>query len=83
MELDQVEAAVGGRCLVLRADGLAQHLLFDVDRFARELVLADHATLQRVQRVQQTDGERRARAEAAARRKIRVVVDLETASMPR
>ena len=56
-----------------------EYFLFDVDRFTRELGLAHHATLERVERMQESHGERRTRSEAAACGEIRVVVDFEPA----
>ena len=76
---DAVHAAVGRADLVLRADGLLQHVLLDVNALRSQLLFADGASLQRVERVEQADGERRTRPHAAAPRQIAVVVDFHPA----
>ena len=79
MEDDLVDAAIGGPHLVLRSDMLADHVLLDMDGLPRQLLLADHAAVERVQRGQQADREGRARPQAGAGRQVAVMVDLEAA----
>ena len=78
MEVDAVEAAIGRPQLVLRADIFLQHILLDTDRFARKIALRDHFAVERMQRVQQPDGERAAGAQSGPRRQVGVVMDFET-----
>ena len=70
-----VQSAEGRGHLVLRADRLAEKLLFDVDAFGGQLPLTDHPPFQRVQGVQQPDGKSRTGPHAAAGRQVAVVVD--------
>src|SRR6185503_18414928 len=79
---DVVEPAERRRDLVLRADGLAYHVLLDVDALVRELALARHLSFERVEGVQQPDRKRRARSHPASRRQVAVVVNLYSSGDP-
>ena len=70
-----IQAAVGRGHLVLRADRLPEQLLLDVNPLHGQLVLADHAPFQGMQRMQQPHGEGRAGAHAAAGGQVAVVMD--------
>src|SRR5207247_10755406 len=77
-KFDAVEAAISRGNLILRPDTFTYHVLLDVNCETRELLMRDVAALQRLQAVQESHGERRTGAESRARRKIAVVMDLET-----
>ena len=74
---DVIEAAKGGRHLILQADMLAEHALLDVNRLVRQRLLRDVAAVERVDGVDEPDRKGRARSEAGPRRQIAVVVNLE------
>ena len=78
-EADVVQSAVGRGHLVLRADGLVEQFLLDVDALGGQLVLADHPPFQGVQGVQQPDGKGRTGPHAAAGGQVAVVVDFHAA----
>src|SRR5262249_21504016 len=58
-EFDPIETTIARPNLILGASRLFHHVLLYSDGFTAELVLRHHATVQRVEGVQQTDGERR------------------------
>ena len=74
---DVIEAAKRGGHLILQPDTLAQHALLDVNRLVRQRLLRDVAAVERMNGVDQSHGERRARSEARAGRQIAVVMNLE------
>ena len=74
---DVPEAAVRAEVLILDADAFPHQLLLDVHRFRRELLGGAARALERVQRVQESDGERRGRPEPGAGRQVADVVDLD------
>jgi len=76
-ERDVVETAKRSAELILRSDRLVDHILLDVQRLVRQLLLRDAAALERVNRIDQPGRERRTRTEPGAGRQIAVVVDLE------
>src|SRR3984893_1967264 len=77
VKVDAVKAAIGRPKLVLAADVFLEHLLLNADRFAAEVALTDHPGIERVERIEQSNRERAARAQSGARRQIGVVMDLE------
>ncbi len=77
-EGDAIEAAKRRGHLVLRADVLADDFLLDVDRLARQLFLGYVLAAQRVDGVDESDGERGARAQAGAGGQVAVVVDFQS-----
>ena len=79
-EADVVQPAVGRGHLVLRADGLVEQFLLDMDALGGQLVLADHPSFERMQGVQQPHGKGRTGPHAAAGRQVAVVVDFHAAS---
>ncbi len=79
LEADVVQSAEGRGHLVLRADGLAEQFLLDVDAFGGQLALADHPPFECVQGVQQPHGEGRTGPHAAAGRQVAVMVDFHAA----
>src|SRR5580700_10123762 len=76
VKVDAVEAAIGRPDLVLAADVFLEHFLLDADRFAAEVALTDHPGIERVERVQEPDRERAARAQSGAGRQVGIVMDL-------
>ena len=67
---------MGSQHLVLTSHGFAQHFLLDVNGRMRELRLAWHGVLQRIERMQQPDRERGTGPQARTRRQITVMMDL-------
>ena len=72
-------AAVGRDVLVLLADGLLQDVDLELARLARELLGGDELALERVQAVEERDGEAARRAEAGVRRHVGEAVELDAA----
>src|SRR6185312_12473690 len=79
LEAQVTEAAVGRHRLILRTDGFLQHVLLNVDRFAGKLLLGGHLAAERVQGVQQADGESGTGSHAAAGGQVAVVVKFDAA----
>ena len=82
MKVDAVEAAIGRPELVLAANIFSEYLLLDVDRLAAEVALADHPAIERMERIQQPDRERAARAQTGPRRQVGVVMDFKPVGTP-
>ena len=70
VEFYPVKAAESCGDLVLRADGLADDVLLDVNGGRSKLAFADHSAGKGIQGVQKADCERRAGADPRARRQI-------------
>ena len=77
VDLDEIEPAERGGDLILNADILAEQVLLEMNGLLSELLLGDEHALQRIKRVQDADGEGRARAEPRARRQVAVMMNLE------
>lgn len=65
-ELDALQATMCGQHLILGADGLAKPGLLQVNGFVRQAILGRNRSLERMQRVEKTDHERRTRSNSAA-----------------
>ena len=76
-ELNQVDAPECREDLILAADRFVQHIALEAYGFLREIKTAQTLTLERMQRVEQADDERRRASEAGESREFRRVVHLD------
>ena len=79
LKLDQIQSPMRCEHLILAPDALAQDGAFDVNRQTSQLGLGHKPPLVSVNRVQQSDGKARRRAQAGERRQVRGEPDLHVA----
>src|ERR1700737_2670938 len=72
-----IEAPIGHRGLILDPDRVADQFALDCDGFAGKYALGDELVLDRVQRVEQANGEGRTGAETGARRQVAMIMNVE------
>ena len=82
-ELDHVKSADRGERLVLAADRFLEHVPLEVDRLVGKVQPWNQPAAKRIERIEQTDHERRRRTQSRKRRQLRGVVDLDVLSHTR